>query len=90
VLEGGGSGRTLDIVKRWNITSFKNDTLVLVLIFDDPSTLSMSRVYDKLRLQFKINSLFVSANQDEIIPQNYVITKGIPPQLKNTTATRAL
>jgi hypothetical protein len=33
--------------------------MVIKLLIDDPSSLSLSREYDKLRINFKINTLFM-------------------------------
>ena len=63
VLEGGNPAIKLNVVKSWTIESFKEDTLIIKLVIDDPSIISVTKVillcliflqaYDKLKIVFK-------------------------------------
>ncbi len=44
VLEGGNPQKQLNVVKSWTIESFKDDTLIIKMMIDDPSILSVTRV----------------------------------------------
>jgi len=44
VLEGGSPTKQLNVVKSWSIESFKEDTMIIKLVIEDPSLISMSKV----------------------------------------------
>jgi hypothetical protein len=64
--------------------------MVIKLFIDDPSSISLSRDYDALRITFKLNKMFMNALKDQMIPRAYTIRKPIPPQLKETKGTLIL
>jgi hypothetical protein len=64
--------------------------MVIKLFIDDPSSISLSRDYDTLRITFKLNKMFMNALKDQMIPHAYMISKPIPPQLKETKGTLIL
>ncbi len=94
IIEGSTGNSIVNIIKGWQVMSYKENIMVIKLLIDDPSALSLSKVsfsinikfqeYDKLRITFKVNSLFVDELKEQIIPKNYLVSKPIPPQLKNT------
>ena len=59
VLEGSTGSPIVNLIKGWHVLSYQENLMVIKLLIDDPSSLSLSREYDKLRINFKINTLFM-------------------------------
>eukprot|EP00347_Sterkiella_histriomuscorum_P010505 403376025 len=74
----------------WKISKFEGDTVNIKIKFPEPLEVSTHPTYDLMDVRFSERYFFVSEDQSSVLTSNYVIQNDVPPQLPDTTATKAL